>query len=243
MSVAPGTSPGTALIEVSLGGTTDSVASISVSAAPDNVTVSASGGAAGITVSGLASTTLHTFTVEVTTSSGNLLTSTTNPLAFYDVVEVFHEPMVDDSGFTGSYTFDAAAGVVSNLRGVLLDGMNANTVALTYQLSAQSATLGGVSGQLVATFALSNTDTFIGGGWAPGGIKTFGNYNAYALIFVPASDPTRVLTVDQINWLAYADCTTEGLMGNNCMTGTTVEAYGRTGTMGAYPMSQVTTLR
>lgn len=85
--------------------------------------------------------------------------------------------------------------------------------------------------------------TFTGGGWAPGGTKTYNNANAYALVFVRADDPAQALTADQINRLAYADCTPQGLMGTTCMTGTTVEAYGRTGTMGAYPSSQVTTLR
>jgi hypothetical protein len=196
-----------------------------------------------VTVSGLSASSLHTFTVTVTTSSGNTLVATTNALAFYDVVEIFHEPMVDDSSFTGRYTFDTVAGTASNLSGILFDGMNATTVTLSNQLSAQSVSLGGVSGQLVATFALPITATFVGGGWAPGGTKTYDNYNAYALIFVPAVNPAQALAADQINWLAYADCTADGLMGKTCMTGTTVAAYGRTGTMGAYPTSQASTLR
>ncbi len=241
VSVAPGAVAGTAVLDVSLVGTTDSIASVSVSVAPDNVTASASG--ARVTISGLAAKTSHTFTVTVNTSAGDSLVTATNALAFYDVVVIFTEPMVDNSSFTGYYTFDPAAGLVSNLSGVLFDGMNLTTVALSYQLSAQPVTLGGVSGQLVATFALPTAATFTGGIWTPGGTKTYGNYNAYALIFVPTADPSQPLAADQINWLAYADCTTDGLMGTNCMTGTTVAAYGRTGTMGAYPTSQVTTLR
>jgi hypothetical protein len=118
------------------------------------------------------------------------------------------------------------------------------TVTVVVTESAQTVTLGGVSGQLVASFALSTTATFVGGTWLPGsGTKTYGNFNAYALIFVPASDPTLALTAEQINWLAYADCTADGLMGKTCMTGTTVAAYGRVGTMSGYPVAQVTTLR
>jgi hypothetical protein len=45
------------------------------------------------------------------------------------------------------------------------------------------------------------------------------------------------------DWLAYADCTVNGIMGTACMTGTSVAAYGRTGTMAAYPVEQNTTLR
>ncbi len=241
VSVAPGAAPGTAVLDVSLVGTTDSIASISVSVAPDNVTASAN--APRVTIAGLTANTSHTFTVTVNTSAGGSLMTATNALAFYDVVQIFTEPMVDNSSFTGYYTFDPIAGTVSNLSGVLFDGMNLTTVALSYQLSAQPVTLGGVSGQLVATFALPTTATFTGGTWTPGGTKTYGNYNAYALVFVPTGDPSQALVAGQIDWLAYADCTTDGLMGTNCMTGTTVAAYGRTGTMGAYPTSQVTTLR
>lgn len=241
VSVAPGATTGTAVVDVSLVGTTESISSVAVSVAPDGVTATVS--AARVMVSGLTAKTNHTFTVTVTTSSGSSVVTTTNALAFYDVLEIFHEPMVDDSNFTGRYTFDTVAGTVSNLSGVLFDGMNLTTVALSYQLSAQSVSLGGMSGQLVATFALPTTATFTGGGWAPGGTKTYENFNAYALVFVPATDPTQALAAAQINWLAYADCTADGLMGKTCMTGTTVEAYGRTGTMSAYPVSQATTLR
>ena len=120
------------------------------------------------------------------------------------------------------------------------------TVALNNQLSAVAdATLGG---QLVTTFALTTTDTFNGGGFAPGGTQYFGlststpnNHNAYAMIFVNTTDPTTALTQAQIDKLAYADCTAGGMMMSSCMTGTTVAGYGRIGTMSGYPVSQVIT--
>lgn len=133
-------------------------------------------------------------------------------------------------------------------------------VPLTYQLQTwHDASLGGT---FVATFAKNNTDTFTGfdlgtmslvTGWLPDfGVRAGGNYagypypyaesiqNAYALIFVP-DDPLAALSVAQINKLAYADCTPGGMMGNACMTGTSVAGYGKIGTMRGYPVSQTIT--
>jgi len=243
LSIAPGAAAGTATVHVSLANTAANVAAVAVSVSPDNATASAN--AASVTVSGLTAKTSHTFTVTTTDSSGRSVVSTTNALAFYDVVETFAEPVCDQSTtFKGAYTFDLLGGSVTNLAGTLLDGMEGNEVPLLYQLSAEPKTLGGIKGQLVASFALPTVSSFTGGIWYPGaGTKTDGNENAYALIFVPADDPVLPLTQEQIDWLAYADCTDEGLMGKTCMTGTTIAGYGRIGTMRGYPISQVTTLR
>ena len=244
INVAPAESPGTVKVEVALADPNDPISSIIVSVLPDNVTASAA--AASLTVAGLGAQTTHTFSVKATTIAGSVLFATTAPLAFYDVVETFIEPQCESNTlFSGSFTFDKQNGTVSNLRGTLTEAMHAGPakVSLAFQLSTQAVSLGGASGLLIATFALDTTDTFAEGGFAPGGSKTYGNRNAYALVFVNTTDPTASLTPDQINWLAYADCTSDGLMGKTCMTGTSTAAYGRTGAMGAYPASQITTQR
>lgn len=131
---------------------------------------------------------------------------------------------------------------------------------LTHQLASwHDDTLGGT---FAATFLKNTTDTFtkfdLGTmsfvtGWTPEfGVSAGGQYggypysydtsiqNAYALIFVP-DDPLTALSQAQINKLAYADCAPGGMMGNVCMTGTTIAGYGSVGTMSGYPMSQLIT--
>jgi len=127
------------------------------------------------------------------------------------------------------------------------------TVTLAHQLDATAVSLGGVDGFLVTTFALATTNTFDPSGFAPGGTQYYGLSggatnpknggvgNAYAMIFVNASDPTAALAQEQIDKLAYADCTAGGMMMTTCMTGTTMAGYGRMGTMMAEPVSQVIT--
>jgi len=129
-------------------------------------------------------------------------------------------------------------------------GSPMTTVVLANPLSSVPVALGGVNGLLVTTFALATTDTFTGGGFAPGGTQYYGllegtpnNHNAYATIFVNAAEPTAVVTQAQIDKLAYADCTAGGMMMKSCMTGTSVSGYGVTGTMSGYPFSQVITRR
>jgi hypothetical protein len=107
-----------------------------------------------------------------------------------------------------------------------------------------------VNGLLVTSFALNTTNTFDPSGFAPGGTEYYGlslgtpnNHNAYAMIFVNTTDPTTAVTQAQLDMLAYADCTAGGMMGNMCMTGTTVAGYGRLGTMNGYPSTQVITKR
>lgn len=135
------------------------------------------------------------------------------------------------------------------------------TMILTnYQLDSQAVTLGGVSGRLVTTFALNTTNTFFnsmgGDGWSPQhGVDVGGIYygwpkaknpynggigNSSSTIFVNTTDPTIPLQQAQIDKLAYADCAYGGMMGAVCMTGTSIAGYGAVGTMGGYPVSQVT---
>lgn len=244
VSVACGESPGTAEIEVVPANSGDAIASLAVSVLPDNV--SASGSGAALSVAGLVAQTTHTFVVTATTAAGTRLSATTAPLAFYDVVATFLEPeCASNTRFAGTFTFDGRGEVVSNLKGTLSEAMvdGAPTIPLMYQLWAEPVALGGDPGQLVATFALATTDTWAGGGFAPGGSISLGNHNAYALVFVNAADPASPATADQLARLAYADCTAKGLMGKTCMTGISTTTYGHAGTMGAYPISQVTTQR
>lgn len=169
----------------------------------------------------------------------------------YNVVETFNQVVYDvsnpswDTVFTGSFSFDDATQTVSNLTGTLTQAMSGNTSSrlLTYQLSSvYDATLGGL---VVTTFFQNSTDVFAGGGFAVGGKSTFGNQNAYATIFVNLSDPSAALTTAQTDKLAYADCTTGGLMmGTVCMTGWVNESAANLagGTMkGTYPITQLIT--
>ena len=61
------------------------------------------------------------------------------------------------------------------------------------------------------------------------------------MIFVNPADPTAAPGQGQIDRLAYADCAPGGMMGSTCMTGTTVAGYGTVGSMGGFPLRQVTT--
>ncbi len=177
----------------------------------------------------------------------------------YDVVATFFEPATQPNNtiFTGSFDFDDATGTVSNLRGWLTESMTGmggmgggggmNELYLGHQLHVSDPVLGGV---LVTVFLNDSTHTFSGGdGWSPGtGGGVYSGYpganpgNAYAMIFVNTTNPLAPLTQDQIDRLAYADCAPGGMMGAVCMTGTNSTVYGAPGTMGGYPLSQVTTL-
>jgi len=159
----------------------------------------------------------------------------------YNVVETFYEPMVAPTIFSGSFIFDSVAHTVSNLHGTMNSAMSGTTpnLSLNYQLSSYDSGLGGL---LVTTFLNPTTATFDGGGWLPGGTTYTGDNpggNAYAMIFVNTTNPLAALNQAQINKLAYADCTDDGMMGSACMTGTTVAGWGRKGTMGGQPVSQI----
>lgn len=187
-------------------------------------------------------------------------------LVTYDVTETFMEPQTQPRNtiFTGSFTFDDVARTVSNLNGYLTQSMTGtgtgpepyydmSQIHLTNQLSSVPVTLDGVDGLLVTTFLNDNTNTFttepaFGGtdGWEPGsGSALYDGFpggtnpgNAYAMIFVNTADPTAALTQGQIDMLAYADCTPDGMMSSTCMTGTTEAGYGTIGSMSGYPISQ-----
>jgi hypothetical protein len=195
----------------------------------------------------------YTFSVIASNAVGDSLPSTAaHILTNYSVTETFYEPMTqpDDSIFTGSFTFDSTSNMVSNLTGSLTESMTGipmTAVVLNYQLSAVSD---GAGGLLVTTFALNTTDTFYGGGFAPGsgagmhfGYPGANNGNAYAMIYINLANPTATLTQAQLDKLAYADCTNLGMMGATCMTGTTMAGYGTIGTMSGYPVSQIISKR
>lgn len=263
VKVAAGAAAGTALVSFTAPADNGSsaITGYTVTANPGGIT--ATGTTSPITLTGLAPQTAYTYSMVAANSAGNSVATTTGALNFFNVVETFHEPMTqpNDSIFTGTFTFDSTNKTVTNLKGSLTQSMTKpnpactgmgcfggpmTTVALNNQLAAVTdATLGGL---LVTTFALTTTDTFDPGGFAPGGTQYFGltagtpnNHNAYAMIFVNTTDPTTALTQAQIDKLAYADCTAGGMMMTSCMTGTTVAGYGRLGTMNGVPVSQVIT--
>ncbi len=262
VSVAQGATAGTAIVSFTAPASSGSsaISGYTVTASPGGI--SASGTSSPITLSGLGPKTAYSYAVAAESSAGSSTPATTGLLRFYSVVETFHEPMTqpNDTIFTGTFTYDSTNQVVSNLTGSLTESMTKvddaygppmTTVALTHPLSSTAATLGGVDGLLVTTFALSTPDTFDPSGFAPGGTQYYGlstgaakpgaggTGNAYAMIFVNTADPTTALAQAQIDELAYADCTAGGMMMTTCMTGTTVAGYGKTGTMKGYPVSEV----
>jgi hypothetical protein len=219
--------------------------------------ITGTGTASPITVTCPTTCTGYTFNVIASNSIGDSLPSAqVHIVTSYNVTETFYEPMTqpDDSIFTGSFTLDSTTNTVSNLTGTLTESMTGTpmaTVPLAYQLSAVSDGQGGL---LVTTFVLNTTNTFYGGGFAPGsgfypgfGSGTYYGYpgtnlsNAYAMIYINLANPTAALTQAQIDKLAYADCTMLGMMGATCMTGTTLAGYGSIGTMSGFPVSQTIT--
>jgi hypothetical protein len=262
VSVAAGTAAGTAVVSFTGPTTGDPASSYVVTVTPGGIT--ATGTASPITVSGLTPRTGYTYGVVATNGSGASAPATTGVLRFYSVVETFQEPMTQPNNtiFTGSFTFDTTSKVVSNLKGSITESMTKNggvfgppmtTVPLNYQLDATAATLGGVAGLLVTTFALTTVNTFDTSGFSPANTgrvyyglaagapnpKNGGTGNAYAMIFVNTTDPTTALLQAQIDRLAYADCTAGGMMMTECMTGTLMAGYMQMGTMMGYPVSQV----
>ncbi|MBL8489196.1 MAG: hypothetical protein JNM82_00260, partial [Rhodocyclaceae bacterium] len=177
----------------------------------------------------------------------------------YNVTQTYNQVVYDashptwDTMFTGSFTYDphaAPADRVSLLTGDLTQAMTGNAVSrhLGYQLS--SVYDAGLGGLLVSVFYKNTTDVFQGGGFATGGMKEYGNQNAYVTIFVNTMDPTAALTQPQIDKLAYGDCTDGSLMGmgmgaKTCMTGWvkyTGGIAGPGGTMrGTFPIEQTIT--
>lgn len=235
---------------------TSAISSYTVVSEPVGVT--ASGSASPISVTCTGSCAGKAFAVYATNGSGNgEVSASVHVLTTHNVVEDFDEPTYDgdrDSIFTGTFILDSTTGSVSNLTGKLTEAMTKPPMAelsLTHQLSAVGASGGGL---LVTTFLLDTTNTFAGGGFAPGsgGGEYYGSPdapnpndggvgNAYAMIYVPLPDPTTPLTKNQMDLIAYADCTKWGMMGRVCMTGTSEDGYGTVGTMGGFPLSQIIT--
>ncbi len=167
----------------------------------------------------------------------------------YNVTQSYNQVVYEashptwDTFFTGTFDFNEHTGEISKLQGTLSQAMTGNTV--TRQLSNQLSSVydAALGGYIVTTFFQNSTDVFAGGGFAVGGSTTIGNQNAYATIFVNATDPTSALTSAQVDKLAYADCTTGSLMMGNtkCMTGWVNHAKINLagGTMqGTYPITQ-----
>ena len=266
VSVAAGTTAGTAVVSFIAPAASGSsaITGYTVTASPGAIT--ATGATSPITLTGLTPRTAYTYSVVATSGAGSSAPSTTGLLRFYSVVETFHEPMTqpNDSIFTGTFTFDSTSKVVSNLKGTLTESMTKNgtppaygppmtTVALANQLSSVPATLGGADGLLVTTFALQTTNTF-----DPLRVRARrhgvlrsryrcpepeGGRGGQRVRddFVNTTDPATSLVQAQIDKLAYADCTAGGMMMNTCMTGTSMMGYGKMGTMMGVPVSQAVT--
>lgn len=177
----------------------------------------------------------------------------------------------DMTEFHGSFRYNSTRQTVSELQGHLSEVMAGNNLPdqpfpdgmpllrLQHQLSSLASPAG--DGLLVTSFLLPHTNTLSADprdegsdGWRPGsgGWKHWGyNHgtrsapnpgNAYVRIFVNTDDPTRPLTPAQLDTLAYADCTPQGMMGDDCMTGTSRSGYGTVGSMRGHPFSQVVTV-
>lgn len=254
-------------------GATDSggspVTGYTVTSTPAGITATGSGSPLTVTCPSTCSG--YTFSVFASNAIGSGAPSArTDVITTYNVLETFYEPdtQPNNSIFSGSFTFNATTGTVSNLHGLLSESMTGGPVGypndtmswlpLNNQLSAAPVTVGGIEGLLVTTFLLPTTNTFTtmygGNGWSPGsGFATYYGYpdapnpkaggvgNAYAMIFVNTAHPTAPLTQAQIDKLAYADCAAGGMMSSVCMTGTTIAGYGTVGSMSGHPISQTIT--
>ena len=222
--------------------------------------VSATGNSSPVTVTCPGSCAGYALTVLATNAQGSGTgAAPVDIVTTLDVLETFYEPdtQPNNSIFTGTFVLDSTRSTVSNLGGTLTESMTGNgtdpstmtQVTLNNQLS--SSTSGPLGGLLVASFHNTNTNTFStangGNGWTPGTGPEYYGYNtgaanpgnAYAMVFVNPGNPQAALTSTQLDALAYADCTTGGMMGATCMTGTSVAAYGMPGSMGGYPLAQV----
>jgi hypothetical protein len=267
--VTAGDALGTAVVYVgaTVGGGTP-ILGYSVVSSPGGV--AASGRTSPVVVTCPSSCAGLAFSVSTVNAMGTSLPSDLVPMVTdYRVVAIFREPdtQPNDTIFVGTFTLNATTATVSGLRGVLSESMTGGTtpyphdtmtwLPLEHQLSSLPVTLDGASGLLVTTFLLSTTDTLsssasFGGsdGFSPGtGTGLHFGYpgpnpgNAYARIFVDVANPTAEPTQAQLDKLAYADCTPGGMMGDSCMTGTSMAGYGSVGTMSGYPVSQTTIVK
>lgn len=226
-------------------------------------TITATGASSPISVSCPGSCSGYVFRVKALNSLGEGAESTpAEVVTSYDVMTTFLEPDTQpkNSIFIGSFNLNSSNGSVSDLQGILSESMtgdqraypddNMNWLTLKNQLS--SVYEPSLGGYLVTTFLRETTNTFSANplfngtdGWTPGtGFALYADFpgtnpgNAYVRIFIDPDDPTAPLTQNQINKLAYADCSPSGMMGSTCMTGTTLAGYGTLGSMSGYPISQ-----
>jgi hypothetical protein len=241
------------------------ITSYSVTSIPPGIAIASS--ALPILVACPASCAGYAFSVVATNAYG---TSPASPpvdvVTNFKITVTFYEPdtQPNNSIFIGSYTLDSTTGTVSNLHGKLSEAMTGgnepypndtmNWLALDFQLSTLTTSVGGADGILATAFLLNTTNTLsnnpaYGGtdGWMPGtGKGWYYGYpganpgNAYARVFINLKDPFSELTQSEIDELAYADCAPGGIMVATCMTGTSVAGYGTIGTMSGYPISQNT---
>lgn len=133
---------------------------------------------------------------------------------------------------------------------------NGGTAQTTYEWQANGGTYATVFLQNYSSTFATSYNGATGDGWSPqGGIAVDrkapspNNGNAYALIFVP-NDLSSANPVDLVwnegtgtgsqglEYTAYADYTSGGLMGSVGMTGTSALAYGAAGTMYGSPLSE-----
>ena len=253
------------------GSSSSPISSYRVISSPSGLT--ASGAASPIMVTSASSVAGYAFAVAAINSVGTgAASAAVHVVTSFGVIETFHEPETqpNDSIFTGTFTLDSTTRTVSDLAGSLTESMTGTpmaTVPLTHQLSVLGDGLGG-NGLLVTTFYLATTNTFatgldiadpVGGAFSPAyGVGVGGIYygwpaaknpskggvgNAYAVIDVNIDNPLTPASQSVIDRLAYADCTTLGMMGAVCMTGTSKAGHGAVGTMSGYPVSQVITKR
>lgn len=228
---------------------TSNPAGLSVTGAGSPLSVSCPSGCSGYAF--LVAATNDGINYGAPASPVEVLTQFAVTATFYEP-DTQHEPdtQPNDSIFTGTFTLNSTTGSVSDLQGTLTESMTGppmQTVSLRHQLSSQSDGQGGL---LVTTFALNAANTFYGGGFAPtSGSGLYYGYpnrqesaaNAYAMIYINPANPTATLTPAQLSRIAYADCTAGGMMGDVCMTGTSMAGYGMVGTMSGFPVSQTIT--
>ena len=238
----------------------DPVTAYTVTSVP--VGLSATGTASPIAVNCSGSCSGYRFTVTAQNNQGSgVVSDAADIVTGYAITSTFFEPdtQPNNTVFTGTFNLNTTLGTVTDLAGRLTesmthigDGIPMTTVALSNQLSFVPD---GTGGALVTSFALNTVNTFYGGGFAPGS-GSGGLYygypaainpgaggvgNAYAMVYVNLTDPTTSITPANLAKIAYADCTAGGMMGDTCMTGTSLSAYGTIGTMSGVPWSQVIT--
>lgn len=132
---------------------------------------------------------------------GNVANMIPAGVAHYNVSITF----LDDTTFTGSFSYNSSTQQISNLQGVLNDVLMGNIETLNYQLQ-----LGPVSdkkGGIIATVFELNTTAI--------GTNPPINNNVGVAIDFNAIDPT--LGATDPTQLAYMDCSAGGLMGLTCM--------------------------